>query len=363
MTLRDRVAAGVLFFLTLNPTLPASAVTAVDDFFLAVENRALSLPNSQLLANDDIDPKLRRTVVFLDKPEFGKVTILDDKVQFVPAPGFVGIDSFRYHLETSEGASNPATVRIHVSPYYAPVVGDWIGAGNLLVGIYVNAPVPYFLLCEALGEEPVCPRYWAPPAFWGMLPIAGNWDADPADEVGLYNPATGRFYLRDLGPNRTLPPVVDFKLGQGGKGNVPLAGDWDGDGVASVGIRRAVDGFFGLRNTNGPGSFDHFFELTGSPPDALPFFGDWDLAGGDSVGLYDPQTGIVSLRNELTSGPPDFQAPLSIDAALTPVWGEGRGNQNFLLVFFDRVQHAFYHVSTWPDNAAIKVIVPTDPDG
>ena len=54
----------------------------------------------------------------------------------------------------------------------------------------------------------------------------------------------GVFLLRNT--NTTGAPDLIINLGQAG--DIPLAGDWDGDGTVTVGIYRAVSGVFQLRN-------------------------------------------------------------------------------------------------------------------
>jgi len=58
----------------------------------------------------------------------------------------------------------------------------------------------------------------------GMRPLAGSWTGGRADEVGFYDPATGRFHLRDQ--LSAGPASKEFRFGP--RGMVPLSGDWAG---------------------------------------------------------------------------------------------------------------------------------------
>lgn len=54
----------------------------------------------------------------------------------------------------------------------------------------------------------------------------------------------------------------------------------------------------------------------------MGFVGDWDADGVDSIGVYRPSTGDVYLRNSLSSGLPDimFNYGIAQDIPLAGVW-------------------------------------------
>ena len=84
----------------------------------------------------------------------------------------------------------------------------------------------------------------------------------------MYRPSNGALYLKFS--NTT--GFADLVLTYGSPGDKPIVGDWDGDGIDTIGIYR-VDTFF-LRNTNTNGFADIIFTL-GSVGD-IPISGDWD---------------------------------------------------------------------------------------
>jgi len=61
------------------------------------------------------------------------------------------------------------------------------------------------------------------------------------DAVGVFDPASGAWYLREHTGTTT-----SFVFGR--TGDVPLAGDWDGDGVDGIGVYRPSDGVVLLRD-------------------------------------------------------------------------------------------------------------------
>ncbi len=134
-------------------------------------------------------------------------------------------------------------------------------------------------------------RYGQP----GAWPVAGDWDGDGLDSIGVFQ--QGVFYLRGAGKGEEL--VVEF----GHAGDLPVVGDWDGDGVDTIGVYR--EGYFLLRNSNQSGPPDLIIQL-GSAGD-LPLAGDWDGDGQVTVGVYNPATGVFRLSNSLKLGLVDIE--------------------------------------------------------
>jgi hypothetical protein len=58
----------------------------------------------------------------------------------------------------------------------------------------------------------------------GATPLAGDWNADGTDTVGLYAPATGAWFLRNA--NSSGPADVVFTYGPAGA--TPVVGHWGG---------------------------------------------------------------------------------------------------------------------------------------
>lgn len=134
---------------------------------------------------------------------------------------------------------------------YTPLIGDWNGDTITDIGVYRDGMFTlkrnniagnyeannYYV--TALGFESVngVAAYWKP--------IVGDWDGNGTDTIGLYfNPAealgagptpsvlTGEFRLSN--DNRTLAGRYTFTTASGSL--TPLTGDWEGDGIDSVGV-------------------------------------------------------------------------------------------------------------------------------
>ena len=78
----------------------------------------------------------------------------------------------------------------------------------------------------------------------GDMPIVGDWDGDGTDGVGVFRPSNGLIYLR----NSLTSGFADFTMVLGSPGDVGIAGDWNGDGKDSPGVYRPNLPMFFLTN-------------------------------------------------------------------------------------------------------------------
>jgi hypothetical protein len=126
----------------------------------------------------------------------------------------------------------------------------------------------------------------------GDIPVAGDWDGDGVETVGFYRPSTGQFFLTNSN-TPSAPILYNFTFGI--PGDIPLVGDWDNDGKAGIGVFRPADGVFYLRNSLSAGFADYAI-VFGIGSDT-PVVGDWNGDGFYTVGVYRPSTGQFFLSN------------------------------------------------------------------
>ncbi|WP_345307150.1 hypothetical protein [Candidatus Villigracilis saccharophilus] len=146
----------------------------------------------------------------------------------------------------------------------------------------------------------------------GDYPVTGDWNGDGIDTIGIYR--NGSFYLR----NSNTLGFADIVFAFGQPGDQPVAGDWDGNGVDTIGVYR--NGLFLLRNSNSAGAEDISFYL-GNPGD-VGIAGDWNGDGADTTGVFRPSNGVIFLKNLNTSGFADININygLSGDMPVTGDW-------------------------------------------
>ncbi|GAB4550413.1 MAG: hypothetical protein OHK0023_16290 [Anaerolineae bacterium] len=118
------------------------------------------------------------------------------------------------------------------------------------------------------------------------------------DTPGVFRPSSGVFYLYDDWGGGLPTYTVPF----GASVDIPLAGDWDGDGKDTPGVFRSTTGFFYLQDLEAPDGFI-WIEL-GTSTD-IPLTGDWNANGIDSPGVFQieqEQYGIFHLSNRESNG-------------------------------------------------------------
>jgi hypothetical protein len=116
------------------------------------------------------------------------------------------------------------------------------------------------------GVDRFIPNFTGPGGFVaGDIPVSGDWTGDGHAKVGIYRASTGQWFL-DANNNGILDSG-DLTYAFGGVvGDKPVVGDWLGVGKSCVGIFRL--GFFWVLDLNCNGAFD------GTPLDAaFPFGG------------------------------------------------------------------------------------------
>jgi hypothetical protein len=156
----------------------------------------------------------------------------------------------------------------------------------------------------------------------GDVPVSGDWDGD-----GVRTPGYVRGNVWHV-TNSTASPaeaVTPFTFGQAG--DLPVVGDWDGDGDDTVGVWRA--GTWHLRNSLSAGSASVTPFSLGRR--GRPVVGDWDGDGDDTVGLV--ADGTWRLTDALAASPvrPAFRFGDSLDVPVTGDWdGDGDDGPGFV---------------------------------
>ncbi len=173
------------------------------------------------------------------------------------------------------------------------------------------------------------------------IPLGGDWDANGAASIGLYFRSSGFYALR----NTNSPGAADLFFGYGpaNPGWVPLGGDWDGNNSRTAGLFNPGSSTFFLKNSNSPGAANLVFGFGGAGTNLTPIYGDWDGDGDETVGLYDPTTGAFFLRNSNTAGPADLVFTFGAGGTdVVPIVGDWDGNGTTTVGVYIRSTSTFF---------------------
>ncbi len=140
------------------------------------------------------------------------------------------------------------------------------------LGLYQSASGTFFLK-NANTPGPADAAFSFGAGGLGFTAIAGDWDGDGFDTIGLYDSASGTFFLRNA--NTGGPADLAIAFGPGGAGVVPVAGDWNHDAATTIGVSIGASGAWFLRNVNAGGGADLTFSY-GPPGPFVPLAGNWD---------------------------------------------------------------------------------------
>jgi hypothetical protein len=132
------------------------------------------------------------------------------------------------------------------------------------------------------------------------LPVVGDWIGDGQAKIGVFQPSTGTWYLDNSGNGAF--DAGDVSSYFGGSIDLPVAGDWDGDGKTNVGVFRSSTGTWYLDyNGNGGWGAGDVSSYFGGSID-LPVAGDWNGDGAANIGVFRSSTGTWYLDNSGNGG-------------------------------------------------------------
>jgi len=159
------------------------------------------------------------------------------------------------------------------------------------------------------------------------VPLGGDWDGDGADDVAVFRRDVGAGTFEMYSPEQGRPSV---RLGRAS--DLPVTGDWDGDGVTDHGVRRQAARLFLLRTADGLVARKRIGRLRD-----LPVTGDWDGNGTTDIGLWRP----ADTRFRLLRADGTFEVVRLGTRSAQPLTGDWDGNGTTDLGVFDAATATF----------------------
>jgi protocatechuate 3,4-dioxygenase beta subunit len=207
-------------------------------------------------------------------------------------------------------------------PEAIPIVGDFNGDGKDEIGVYCNGE--WFLDLNGNAQ-------WDAEDLWAKLgekpdrPVTGDWDGDGKDDIGIFGPewpgdgvhlenepglpdqdnqtrragmkqkpknvplnpeeaTDGRRIMRLTAHGKERADLIDHVFQFGANGDIPIAGDWNGDGIRSVGIFREGKWHFDMDGDGRWSAADKTARFGGKGD--LPVVGDFNGDGTEEIAIF-----------------------------------------------------------------------------
>jgi hypothetical protein len=195
-----------------------------------------------------------------------------------------------------------------------PVMADFSNSGVRTVGMVRGARhgvagthdrlTWYLRQVEGPGDPDLVVKYGRA----GDIPVVGDWNGNGVHTIGVVR--GNRWLLRNS--NSAGGAHYDFTFGQ--PGDIPVVGDWNGNGRSGIGVVRGNQWI--LRNSASSGPADYDFTFSGN---GLPVTGDWNGNGRTGVGWFD--SGTWRIRSQLSTGDPNSSFSFGNPNGIPVTWG------------------------------------------
>lgn len=196
-----------------------------------------------------------------------------------------------------------------------PLVADFSNSGVRTVGMVRGARhgiagtddhlTWYLRQIEGPGDPDLVVEYGRA----GDIPVIGDWNGNGVHTIGVVR--GNRWLLK----NENSPGSADYDFTFGQAGDIPVVGDWDGSGRTRIGMVRG-DRWI-LRESLSSGSPHHDFTFGGGS--GYPVTGDWNGNGATGVGWFD--SGTWDIRNSLSAGSADSTFDFGNPSGIPATWG------------------------------------------
>jgi protocatechuate 3,4-dioxygenase beta subunit len=219
-----------------------------------------------------------------------------------------------------------------------PVIGDFNGDGTSDLGLFLAGE--WFL--DLNGN-----RQWDAEDLWAQLgdrrdnPVTGDWNGDGKDDIGVFGPqwpgdpvhleheaglpdsanrrlallraknmppsphqaTDGQRLLRLTAQGKERADLIDHVFRFGVRGDLPIAGDWNGDGIRSVGVFRDGHWHFDM---DGDGRWSEGDEAAvfGQQGDR-PVVGDFNGDGIEEIAVFRNGMWIIDSNGNRQTDPED----------------------------------------------------------
>jgi hypothetical protein len=132
----------------------------------------------------------------------------------------------------------------------------------------------------------------------GDIPVPGDYDGDGQIDIGVYRSATGEWLIAQSRDGGMVVPWGAPLLG-----DIPVPADYDGDRRTDVAVFRSATGEWYIRNSSDLSvTVINFGSSSAAGLRDLPMAGDYDRDGRADLGIYRRATGEWFIRRSRDGG-------------------------------------------------------------
>ena len=219
-----------------------------------------------------------------------------DLAFYRPSPSN-GVPAWFFHVESSTGIAR--AIDYGTSPTDLPLTGDYDGDGRTDLGFYRPSPslgsAAYFFYRESATGTFRAIDYGTNP---GDIPLTGDYDGDGKTDWAFYRPSPSNgvaAWFFHVESSTGIARAIDYGTNPG---DIPLTGDYDGDGKTDLGFYRPSPSFgtaaYFFYKESATGTFRAIDY--GTNPGDIPLTGDYDGDGRTDWGFYRPSSPGVAAR-------------------------------------------------------------------
>ena len=207
--------------------------------------------------------------------------------------GALFLNEKELHLRTSfESGFSEKVITIPNAPQMLTLLGRWDGSDVKLATFDRNSCALVFY--SDLSLEKQVSHFTVDCSNKSLAVVSGDWNGDGVDTVGIYDRDLSVFTL--FNRNDGALESASFQYGPVGGAAFPIAGDWDGDGRDTVGLWFNSKFQVDLKNSNAEGFADISFVIPyqGTGSDELTPF-SIKYMSHTAIGVHSAKMGVFTL--------------------------------------------------------------------
>ena len=179
------------------------------------------------------------------------------------------------------------------------VTGDWDGTGIVRIGVFRNGN--WYLDSNGDGQWSGCGTTPSSDRCYsfgqaGDIPVVGDWNGNGVSKIGVFRngmwyldyPGTGSW----VGCGAPADPTKDACISYGMTGDIPIVGDWNGNGVSKIGVFRNGMWYLDYPGTaswvgcGAPGDPTKDVCISYGMTGDIPIVGDWNGNATTKIGVF-----------------------------------------------------------------------------